>query len=113
MDSLITTASSTLATNFGFDIFSASITFMKTWALFILGAGLGVLQSLMPYIVGIVVISAIVYFLYRMSRGESDCIRCMVYCYPSICRDGCLGRLSYVWIDYLIGLIEEFESVMS
>jgi len=64
----MTSASSTLATAFGFDIFSASITFMKTWALFILGAGLGVLNQLMPYIVGITVIAAIVYFLYRLFR---------------------------------------------
>jgi len=68
MQTLITSASTTLSTAFGFDIFGASITFMKTWALFILGAGLGVLDQLMPYIVGIAVISAIVYFLYRLFK---------------------------------------------
>jgi len=68
MDSLILAASSTLATAFGFDVFSASIDFMKSWALFILGAGLGVLDQLMPFIVGITVIAAIVYFLYRLFR---------------------------------------------
>lgn len=41
---------------------------MKSMLLLIIGAGLGILQALMPYIIGLVVISAIVYFLYRAFR---------------------------------------------
>jgi len=65
MDTLIASSTATLTTNFGFDIIAGAVDFMKTWLLFIIGAGLGVLQSLMPYIIGLIVISAIVYFAYR------------------------------------------------
>lgn len=52
---------------FGFPV-SDAIDFMQTWLLYIIGAGLGVLQALMPYIVGLAVIAAIIYFLYRAFR---------------------------------------------
>jgi hypothetical protein len=41
---------------------------MATWLLDVIGAGLGVLQQLLPYIIGLAVIGAIVYFLYRAFR---------------------------------------------
>lgn len=68
VNTLISNASTTLSTAFGFDLFSASVDFMKTWALFLIGAGLGVLNALMPFIGGIAVIYAIVYFLFRLFR---------------------------------------------
>lgn len=67
MDALIATSSSGFATAFGFSL-SDVVDFMKTWLLYIIGAGLGVLQALLPYIIGLAVIAAIVYFLYRAFR---------------------------------------------
>lgn len=67
MDALIATSTSAFNTAFGIS-FSDVIAFMKTWLLQIIGAGLGVLQALMPYIIGLAVISAIIYFLYRAFR---------------------------------------------
>lgn len=64
MDTLIASSSAQFTTSFGISL-SDVIEFMKTWLLQIIGAGLGVLQALMPYIIGLAVISAIVYFLYR------------------------------------------------
>lgn len=64
MDALIATSTAGFLTAFGFSL-TDLITFMKNWLLYIIGAGLGILQALMPYIVGLAVISAIIYFLYR------------------------------------------------
>lgn len=67
MDALIATSSTSFSTAFGFTWVNL-VDFMKTWLLTIIGAGLGILQALMPYIIGLAVISAIVYFLYRAFR---------------------------------------------
>ncbi|MDQ3077134.1 MAG: hypothetical protein M3Q63_03745 [bacterium] len=67
MNSLIATSTAGFATAFGISLTDV-VDFMKTWLLYIIGAGFGVLQALMPYIVGLAVISAIVYFLYRAFR---------------------------------------------
>jgi hypothetical protein len=67
MDALIATSSAGFTSAFGFSL-SDVITFMKTWLLYIFGAGIGLLQALMPYIVGLAVISAIIYFIYRAFR---------------------------------------------
>jgi len=47
---------------------SSTITFMKTWLTYTIGAGFGLLQALMPYIIGLIVIGSIVYFLFRAFR---------------------------------------------
>lgn len=67
MDTIIASSTAGFLTAFGFSL-TDIIDFMKTWLLYIIGAGLGILQALMPYIVGLAVISAIVYFLYRAFR---------------------------------------------
>ena len=67
MDTLIASSSSSFSTAYGFS-YTDLVSFMKTWLLQIVGAGLGVLQALLPYIIGLAVISAIVYFLYRAFR---------------------------------------------
>lgn len=64
MDALIASSSAQFTTSFGITWVEV-VTYMKTLLLTIIGAGLGVLQALMPYIIGLAVISAIVYFLYR------------------------------------------------
>lgn len=64
IDELIATSTAGFNTAFGFSIPNA-IAFMKTWLTYIIGAGLGLLQALMPFIVGLVVLGAVVYFLYR------------------------------------------------
>jgi len=64
MDALIATSTAGFNTAFGLSLTDV-IAFMKTWLLYVIGAGLGVLQALMPYIVGLAVISAVIYFLYR------------------------------------------------
>lgn len=67
MDELIATSSQAFTTAFGIS-WTDVVDFMKTWLLQIIGSGLGILQALMPYIIGLAVISAIVYFLYRAFR---------------------------------------------
>ncbi len=67
MNTLISSSTSAFQTAFGIS-FSDVTAFMATWLLSIIGAGLGVLQQLMPYIIGLAVIGAIVYFLYRAFR---------------------------------------------
>lgn len=67
MDTIITNASTTFTTAVGFQ-WSDVVTFMKTLLLLVVGSGLGMLQILMPYIIALVVIGAIVYFLYRAFR---------------------------------------------
>lgn len=67
MNTIISNASSTFTTAFGFD-YGDVVDFMVTWLKTVIGSGLGVLQELLPYIVGVAIISAIVYFLYRAFR---------------------------------------------
>lgn len=67
MDSIITNASSTFTTAVGFQ-WADVVTWMKSLLLLVVGTGLGVLQVLLPYILALVVIGAIVYFLYRAFR---------------------------------------------
>lgn len=67
MSDLIATSTAGFLTAYGISL-TDLITFMKTWLMYIIGAGFGVLQALMPYIVGLAVISAIIYFLYRAFR---------------------------------------------
>jgi len=64
MSDLIETASTTFAgtTGFGWD---SVIAYMASLVKLVIGTGLGVLQSMLPWILALVVISAIVYFLYR------------------------------------------------
>ena len=50
------------------DIFGGSISFMKTPLLSIIGSGIGTLKILMPYIIGLVIFSSIIYLLYRVFR---------------------------------------------
>ena len=64
MDSIIATASSTFSTSLGFG-WSDVVAFMKAQLLLIIGSGLGLLETLLPYIVALVIISSIVYFIYR------------------------------------------------
>jgi len=67
MDAIIASSSASFNTAFGIS-WTNVVDFMKVWLLQIIGAGLGILQALMPYIIGLAVISAIVYFLYRAFR---------------------------------------------
>lgn len=67
MDTIIASSTTSFSTAYGFT-YTNLIDFMKTWLVQIIGAGLGILQALMPYIIGLAVISAIVYFLYRAFR---------------------------------------------
>lgn len=67
MDALIATSSTGFSNAFGISITDV-VTFMKNWLLYVIGAGFGLLQALMPYIIGLIVIGAIVYFLFRAFR---------------------------------------------
>lgn len=67
MDTIITNASSTFSTAVGFT-WADTIVFMKSLLLLIIGSGLGLLQVLLPYIIALVIISAVVYFIYRAFR---------------------------------------------
>ena len=67
MDTIISNASSTFSTAVGFT-WADTITYMKSLLLLIIGSGLGLLQVLLPYIIALVIISAIVYFIYRAFR---------------------------------------------
>jgi len=64
MDSLINTATSTFETTTGFT-YADVVTWMGDLLKLVLGSGLGLLSELMGWIIALVVISAIVYFLYR------------------------------------------------
>lgn len=64
LQTIINNASSTFQTTTTFGL-SSVVDFMKGLINLVIGAGLGVLQQLMPWIVALAVISAIVYFLYR------------------------------------------------
>lgn len=67
MNTIIDNASTTFTSSVGFN-WGEVITFMKDLLLLVIGTGLGILQSLLPYIVALVAIGAIVYFLYRAFR---------------------------------------------
>lgn len=60
----IATASSTFTTATGFGI-SGVVGYMRTILMIILGSGLGLLSTLFPYIIGLVIVAGIVYFVYR------------------------------------------------
>lgn len=67
MDTIISTASTTFSNAVGFN-WSDVVLFMKQLLLLIVGSGLGLLETLLPYIIALVTISAIVYFIYRAFR---------------------------------------------
>lgn len=67
MDSVITTASSTFSSAMGFS-WADTVAYMKSLLMLVIGSGLGLLETLMPYIIALVVIGAIVYFVYRAFR---------------------------------------------
>ena len=67
MDTVISNASSTFTSAVGFN-WSDVVTFMKSLLLLVIGSGLGLLETLLPYIIALITIGAIVYFLYRAFR---------------------------------------------
>jgi hypothetical protein len=67
MDTLISNATSTFQTTTGVS-YQDVVAFMATQLKLVLGSGLGLLQALMPWIIALVVIGAIIYFLYRAFR---------------------------------------------
>lgn len=64
MDSIISNASTTFTTATGFS-WDSVVVYMKSLLLLVIGSGLGLLETLMPYIIALVIIGAIVYFVYR------------------------------------------------
>ena len=67
MDTLITNASTTLTNSVGYN-WSDLISFMKGLFLLVFGTGLGVFESLLPYIIFLVIAGLVVYFVYRAFR---------------------------------------------
>lgn len=67
MQTLITNATTTFQTTTGVE-YTDVVSFMGTQLKLVLGSGLGVFQALMPWIIALVVIGAIVYFVYRAFR---------------------------------------------
>jgi hypothetical protein len=61
---LISSASSTFASTVGFG-WQDVIEFMATLIKLVIGTGLGILQSMLPWILVLAGIAGIVYFLYR------------------------------------------------
>lgn len=64
MNGIINTATSTFSSTTGFSLDSV-VTFMATQIKLVIGSGLGLLNALMPWIVGLALIGGAVYFLYR------------------------------------------------
>lgn len=64
MQGIINTATSTFATTTGFTLASV-VEFMTDMIVLVIGTGLGILQSLLPWIVALVAIGAVVWFLFR------------------------------------------------
>jgi len=64
MDTLISSATSTFETTTGFT-YADVVAWMADLLKLVLGSGLGLLDAMMGWIIALVVISAIVYFLYR------------------------------------------------
>lgn len=67
MDGIVATASTTFNTTTGFTI-SSVVDWMGDLLKLVLGTGLAVLESLIPWIIALVAIGAVVYFLYRAFR---------------------------------------------
>jgi len=67
MDTIINTATSTFLTTTGFSLASV-VDWMGDLLKLVLGSGLGLLQSMIPWIVALALISAVVYFLFRAFR---------------------------------------------
>jgi len=67
MDTIVNNASTTFSNAVGFQ-WNDVIVWMKSLLLLVIGSGLGLLQILLPYIIALIVIGAIVYFLYRAFR---------------------------------------------
>lgn len=67
MQTIIDNATSTFNTTTGFEL-SSVVDFMSSQIALVIGTGLGVLQSLLPWIVALVAIGAVVYLLYRAFR---------------------------------------------
>lgn len=63
MSLLLSTASSTVVGSFGFG-FNDVVGYMKSLLLLVLGSGVGLLQTLLPYIIALVILSVIVKFVY-------------------------------------------------
>ncbi len=64
---LIATASTTFIADLGFN-WSNVIALMKSQMLIVMGTGLGVLRLMLPYVIALIIIGAIVYFIYRAFR---------------------------------------------
>lgn len=67
VDTIISNASSTFTGAVGFN-WADVVGFMKSLLLLVMGSGLGLLETLLPYIIALITIGAIVYFLYRAFR---------------------------------------------
>jgi hypothetical protein len=67
LNPLITTANNSLADSLDIT-FSDAVDWLSVILLFIIGSWLGLLNPLLPWVIALVVISAIVYFLYRTFR---------------------------------------------
>jgi len=64
MQTIIDSASTTFNTTTGFTLASV-VDFMTDMITLVIGTGLGILQSLLPWIVALVAIGAVVWFLFR------------------------------------------------
>jgi len=64
---MINTATSTFLTTTGFS-FADVVDWMSDLLKLVIGSGLGLLNAMLPWIIALVVISAIVYFLFRAFR---------------------------------------------
>lgn len=64
MQTIVDTASTTFTTTTGFSLASV-IDFMKSLITLVIGTGLAVLQSLLPWILALVAIGAVVWLLFR------------------------------------------------
>jgi len=64
MQTIINSATSTFESTVGFSLASV-VDFMTDMILLVIGTGLGILQSLLPWIVALVAIGAVVWFLFR------------------------------------------------
>lgn len=67
MQGIIDSATTTFAATTGFSLASV-VTFMGSLMSQVIGTGLGVLQSLLPWILALTAIGAIVYLLFRAFR---------------------------------------------
>jgi len=67
VDTLIGTATTTFEATTGFPV-SDVVTFTGDNLGLVIGSGLGLFQALLPWIIALVVLGAIVYFVYRAFR---------------------------------------------